>query len=95
MPCIVVPIPGGGHAIVKVAKSRKKCFVCGRPGADRLCDYPVSHSPSDLAFTGTCDRLLCQTCRTVIKGADYCPERVEAKRREFDPAEPKAAQSIP
>lgn len=70
MPCVVVPLSGGGHAIVKMSEPRlKRCFVCGQRRAGFLCDFPVTG-------TGTCDRPLCKTCKTLVAGKDLCPEHV-------------------
>lgn len=71
MPCKVVQLPGGAHAIVKMAKDRpRKCSVCRRSIADyKLCDFPVSQSGNK-----TCDAVLCDQCSS-HRGddVDYCP----------------------
>ena len=55
MPCLHVKLPGGAHAIVKVANPRRKrCYVCGVL-CSTLCDFPVPEHKS-----GTCDRACCQ-----------------------------------
>jgi len=41
---------------------REKCSVCGRFGAELLCDYPLKGKHDGK----TCDRLLCRQCATNV-----------------------------
>ena len=78
MPCMVVKMPGGGSAIVKLARGRRpiKCVVCGNPG-ERLCDYPIHGNPGK-----TCDKGLCLNCSIrPDKETDLCPEHAEKAKR--------------
>lgn len=78
MPCLVVDLPGGGHAIVKVAPTRKKkCSVCGQP-SDKLCDFPLQEGST----SRTCDLPLCKYCAThIAPDSDYCPAHTAEGRR--------------
>lgn len=68
----VVKLPGGGTAIVCVRgrAPTAACSVCGKKGADKLCDG----SPPKGARRATCDVRLCARCaRHVDPDKDYCP----------------------
>lgn len=66
MPSVYVTLPNGGIAIVKVAKKRgAKCDECNDRVSEYLCDFPTG-------MNITCDRKLCNQCRTLIAGNDYC-----------------------
>lgn len=85
MPCIHVAIPGGGHAIVKVANQpRKRCHFCPEWSV-ALCDgLDPSHK------SGTCDRRMCEFHRhTVGPNQDLCPDCMKAGKK----AVPAAVQN--
>lgn len=68
MPCHTVALPGGGHAIVRMA-ARSKCSVCRMRPHTKLCDGPARTK------SGTCDRKLCDACAlTVAPNKDLCPD---------------------
>jgi hypothetical protein len=55
---------------------RTRCSVCGRKGADRLCDWLIGNGK-------TCDKPLCRHCaghpvpvfgKPETADIDYCPE---------------------
>ncbi|KKI17474.1 hypothetical protein [Sphingomonas sp. Ag1] len=90
MTCEVVPIPGGGTAIVCSSHRRQRC-ACGKP-ATRLCDWKVPTKKS-----GTCDKPLCASCTTSpTRGKDLCAKHVtayadwQAQRVPELPLEPRA-----
>lgn len=67
MPCNVVPLPGGGRAIVCTSRSRQHC-ACGAVST-QLCDWKVPSKRS-----GTCDKPLCRRCTHVpAPDKDLCP----------------------
>jgi hypothetical protein len=73
MPCHVVSLPGGGHAIVRTSGQfrRRKCSVCERM-TERgwLCDGSIGQGK-------TCDAFLCADCTTRgPNDTDYCPLHV-------------------
>lgn len=76
MPCTVIDLPGGGHAIIRhAAKPPRCCSVCHRKTADyRLCDHPV------LGYKRkTCDAVLCKSCAHHVEpDTDYCPIHAKA-----------------
>lgn len=48
--------------------SPKKCSVCGKPGANKLCDFILKPENK------TCDQPLCSSCAVrVAPNTDYCP----------------------
>ena len=57
MPCEVLPMPGGGKAIVCSSGRTKRCACGGR--APFLCDWKVPDRRS-----GTCDAPICAKCAT-------------------------------
>jgi hypothetical protein len=67
MPCVVVKMPGfDGYAIVKMARSRKRCGWCDRAHI-ALCDH-------DMGGGKTCDMPLCDRHAEHHAGdIDYCP----------------------
>ena len=68
MPCTVFKTENGwGIACSRGAKRATKCSVCGRLGADKLCDWKMEG--------GTCDRPLCSRCAVHVSGEDldFCP----------------------
>lgn len=72
MTCDVVPMPGGGNAIICYSPGRQRC-ACGKP-ATRLCDWKVPTKKS-----GTCDKPLCPSCTTSpTRGKDLCAAHVTA-----------------
>lgn len=90
MTCDVVPIPGGGTAIVCSSRRRQRC-ACGQP-ATRLCDWRVPEKKG-----GTCDAPLCTRCRkSPATGKDLCPTHAaafttwQAQRTPQLPFEPRA-----
>jgi hypothetical protein len=74
MPCHVVDLPGGHHAIVKTAYSKPKtCKFCGQRPVSKLCDYKIS--VGDVGHTRTCDAGMCAQCAyPVAPDVDYCPD---------------------
>ena len=72
MPCVVIKLPGGGHAICKVAKPRPhKCSACGKMAANYQCDFPT---PTAQHPEKTCDAWLCAGCSVPVgPDRDYCP----------------------
>jgi hypothetical protein len=80
MPCYHVNLPGGGNAIVRMARHRPKpCAFCGAP-SEVLCDYP-SPDPIKRAKavargeTATCDKPCCRKCSTHVgEDRDFCLE---------------------
>jgi hypothetical protein len=70
MPCYHVDLPGGGHAIITLAKQRRKICACGNI-APNLCDAPVTRRGKP----ATCDKGVCPKCSTQDgEGHDYCLE---------------------
>lgn len=69
MACERLELPGGGVAIVCTrGKRTRSCSVCGRRGAELLCD---GRSPGRKR---TCDAPLCRRCaRSAGAGVDHCP----------------------
>ena len=66
MQCQVVPMPGGGNAIVCGPTTRCKC---GRK-ARLLCDWKMPSKAS-----GTCDKPLCSSCTfSPAPDKDLCPK---------------------
>lgn len=73
MPCEMVPTKGkmgyDGPLYVTMCRGRvrrKRCYHCGKLGADYLCDGPV-------AVNKTCDRPICAGCATSGgPDSDYC-----------------------
>ena len=65
----MVPMPGGGYAIVCTRGRRPiNCHYCGRPGG-LLCDFPLSGQKAGQ----TCDAPLCHRCTwSPSAGKDYC-----------------------
>jgi hypothetical protein len=79
MPCLVVDVPGGGRAIVKLAAPRRKfCPFC-KAGVKRyvtkLCDYPLPFDPKQTCDAGMCDR----HAFSVAPNVDYCPNHKPAE----------------
>jgi hypothetical protein len=69
MPCVHVELPGGGHAIVKLARRRDKCSVrdCDKPHI-ALCDHEIAPGV-------TCDARLCDRHAYHMPGnRDFCPK---------------------
>lgn len=68
MPCERMDLPGRGMAIVCTRGVRRRaCSVCGRRGAELLCDGRVPGK-------GTCDAPLCRGCAVSAgAGVDHCP----------------------
>jgi hypothetical protein len=79
MPCSIVSLPGGGHAIVKTAKRRlPTCRFCRLRPADKLCDYRIK--VGDIGHTRTCDAAMCSICATPVgPDLDYCPNHKPTK----------------
>jgi hypothetical protein len=73
MPCLVVDMPGGGKAIVKLAPERKRrCKFCGVGWVSRLCDFKTGEA-------ATCDAGMCARCAyPVARDVDYCPTHRKA-----------------
>lgn len=71
MPMVGRPIRDANGKVVGIACSReevRRCSAgCGRR-ATRLCDFPLK----GILEGKTCDRDLCDRCRTEINGKDYC-----------------------
>lgn len=68
MPCNLIPMPGGGNAIVCTGRGTalRRCS-CGR-AATLLCDWKVRRKRS-----GTCDAPICSSCTTSpAAGKDLC-----------------------
>jgi hypothetical protein len=79
IPCLVVDMPGGGRAIVKLAPERRKlCPFCKhyrKRYVTRLCDFPLPFDPKQ-----TCDAGMCDRCAyPVAPDVDYCPNHKPAK----------------
>jgi len=75
MPCEVVKLPSGGHAIVRtVARPPlSTCKFCGKHRATKLCDFRVK--VGSIGHTRTCDAEMCDVCaHTVGPNRDYCPD---------------------
>ncbi len=84
MICTRVQIPGGGVAIVCRDGKRRRCSVCGKLRATKLCDGP----PAPGSRKKTCDRDLCTGCATHAdsQDVDYCPDHdTPEKRHVSDP----------
>ena len=66
MPCVRVPLEGGGVAVVCTRGRRPRRCTCGAP-ATLLCDAPRGR--------GTCSAPICESCATAI-GPDrhLCPK---------------------
>lgn len=74
MPCEVLPLAGGGNAIVCSSGRAKRCACGGR--APFLCDWKVSTRRS-----GTCDAPICVNCATTPAPEKHlCPEHSTAFR---------------
>lgn len=67
MPCSVLKLPGGGAAIVRHGKPRRRCCAfCRLTWDGLLCDYPVGDGK-------TCDKPLCNGhARQVGPDLHYC-----------------------
>lgn len=72
-----------GGKITLIACSRggrkppKRCVVCLKRDATKLCDGRLSDEPD----VGTCDKPLCAGCaRSPSPGVDYCPTCADAAR---------------
>jgi hypothetical protein len=69
MVCRIVPLPGGGAAIVCGPRGRQRRCACGQP-ATLLCDWKIKGKKS-----GRCDRPVCQQHATKVgPDKDLCPE---------------------
>ncbi len=68
MPCHIVDLPGGGHAVVTVRGNRQLCQACRENTSTLLCDFPDSSHK-----TGTCSRRLCRLCAVRRGALDFCP----------------------
>jgi hypothetical protein len=53
----------------------RTCSVCGTRKAHRLCDFCVEGLDRP-----TCDAALCDDCRVVVEGADWCPDHEDRAR---------------
>lgn len=74
MACEVVPLAGGGVAIVCGSRG-KKCRTCKRR-ATLECDWKVPERKS-----GTCDEPICTRCAiSPAPGKDLCPTHAAAYR---------------
>lgn len=73
-PCRVIGLPGGGHAIVKLAPGRRKlCKFCMLRSVTKLCDFKISSG--DVGHTRTCDAGMCDRCAyPMAREVDYCPD---------------------
>lgn len=76
MACIVMPLPGGGAAIVCGRFPRpKQCSVCRTHVGDKLCDGKVAGQ------RGTCSAPICGCCATTRPHGkdtlDFCPRHRE------------------
>lgn len=72
MPCDLLPLPGGGRAIVCTTGRRTlpRC-ACGRV-APLLCDWKLEDGQ-------TCDAALCARCSTTpAPDKDLCPRHADA-----------------
>lgn len=60
-------LPGGGFVCGGAARRRR----CSTPGCDQWagfeCDYQLRGKKS-----GTCDAPICERCRAIVGGLDYC-----------------------
>ena len=73
MACEIIPIPGGGKAIVCSGRARTKQCHCGNP-ATLACDWKVPARKS-----GTCDAAICARCTTApAPDKDLCPAHAVA-----------------
>jgi hypothetical protein len=69
MPCERYVSPDGSFTAIICSRGRRKvepCAYCGKPFTS-LCDFPTEGG-------GTCDRKMCNDCRTTIgNDLDVCP----------------------
>lgn len=79
IPCLVVDMPGGGRAIVKLAPQRRKlCQFCRQGKVTKLCDFKLT--AGDVGHVQTCDAGMCDRCAyPVALNVDYCPNHKPAK----------------
>lgn len=71
--CIVMELPGGGKAIVRMGgKKPPDCCWCKRMST-KLCDFVVS-PPQQVTHKRTCDAPMCDRHATNVGlNIDYCP----------------------
>jgi hypothetical protein len=86
MSCSVVGPPGGRAILCGMRGTKtnaKPCVYCHRP-ATHLCDHRVpDRTVKGWTFKGcTCDVPLCERCRTVAAGKDYCRDHAPKPTRE-------------
>lgn len=79
MPCLVVDVPGGGRAIVRVQRQKPKtCKFCGQRPVSKLCDFKIASG--DIGHKRTCDAGICSSCAyPVAHEVDYCPDHKPVK----------------
>ena len=69
MPCDVISMPGGGHAIIR-RSARPRCAFCGTREHTKLCDHS-----DPTRISRTCDARMCDLCATRIgSNLDVCPD---------------------
>jgi hypothetical protein len=64
-------VSGAGVTAIVCGVRREACTACGKHAAF-ACDYPIT--PRNPKASKTCDRRICERCRTVQEdGRDFCP----------------------